>query len=180
MMSGTERACHSAHGQLSQTPSMIVQGLMHIVRVHCPALIYLILRHFKLAILKLDSERKSVSMICTLARAAPTATLGILTSPGASAMSRSRGMLLVKYCSSELGSARRHSKLATLEFDRDRKSMSTICASARAAPAASLSGVQTRSGAVKSSSNNMLLVKGAAECLLGRSSRVSLRIVYCP
>ena len=64
-------------------------------------------------------------------------------------------------------------KLATLEFDRDRKSMSVICSAPTATPAVS-SGVQTRRAAPSSASSNVLLVKGAAECLLGRSSHVSL------
>ena len=64
-------------------------------------------------------------------------------------------------------------KLATLEFDRDRKSMSVICSAPMAAPAAS-SGVQTRRTTPSSAGSNVLLVKGAAECLLGRSSHVSL------
>ena len=69
---------------------------MHIVRVRCPALSYLVSRHTKLATLKLDTDRESMSMICALARAAPPATLGNLMSRGAPAMSRSRDMLLVK------------------------------------------------------------------------------------
>ena len=51
--------------------------------------------------------------------------------------------------------------------------MSVICSAPTAAPAAS-SGVQTRRAAPSSASSNVLLVKGAAECLLGRSSHVSL------
>ena len=51
--------------------------------------------------------------------------------------------------------------------------MSVICSAPGAAPAAS-SGIQTRSGAApKAASSNILLVKGAAECLLGRSTHVS-------
>ena len=51
--------------------------------------------------------------------------------------------------------------------------MSVICSAPTAAPAAS-SGVQTRRTAPSSAGSNVLLVKGAAECLLGRSSHVSL------
>ena len=51
--------------------------------------------------------------------------------------------------------------------------MSVICSAPTAAPAAS-SGVHTRRTAPSSASSNVLLVKGAAECLLGRSSHVSL------
>ena len=51
--------------------------------------------------------------------------------------------------------------------------MSVICSAPTAAPAAS-SGVQTRRTAPSSASSNVLLVKGAAECLLSRSSHVSL------
>lgn len=52
--------------------------------------------------------------------------------------------------------------------------MSVICSAPSAIPAAS-SGIQTRSGApaaAKHASSNVLLVKGAAECLLGRSTHV--------
>ena len=67
----------------------------------------------------------------------------------------------------------RNKSLATLEFDRDRKSMSVICSAPLAAPAAS-SGIQTRSGTTgKPEHGHKLLVKGAAECLLGRSTHVS-------
>ncbi|KAK9917696.1 hypothetical protein WJX75_007286 [Coccomyxa subellipsoidea] len=62
-------------------------------------------------------------------------------------------------------------KLATLEFDRNRKSMSVICASPSATPASS--GVQTRR-TVRASGGNVLLVKGAAESLLERSTQVLL------
>lgn len=51
--------------------------------------------------------------------------------------------------------------------------MSVICSAPTAASAAS-SGVQTRRTAPSSAGSNVLLVKGAAECLLGRSSHVSL------
>ena len=64
-------------------------------------------------------------------------------------------------------------KLATLEFDRDRKSMSVIAASSGAAPAAS--GVTTRSRQSATGpgrQQNVLLVKGAAECVLSRCSKV--------
>ena len=53
--------------------------------------------------------------------------------------------------------------------------MSVICSAPGAAPAAS-SGIQTRSGATgKPEHGHKLLVKGAAECLLGRSTHVSAR-----
>ena len=70
-------------------------------------------------------------------------------------------------------------KLATLEFDRDRKSMSVLCApvkneNGRRAP-------RTRSGRLATfvmggadSSGNVLFVKGAAECVLQRCTRVML------
>jgi magnesium-transporting ATPase (P-type) len=54
-------------------------------------------------------------------------------------------------------------KLAMLEFDRNRKSMSVICS--RGPP----SEGRTRRSAQRS---NVLLVKGAAECVLGRCSKV--------
>ena len=54
-------------------------------------------------------------------------------------------------------------KLATLEFDRDRKSMSVICnADAENRPV-------TRSA---KEHGNVLLVKGAAECVLARCNKV--------
>ena len=73
----------------------------------------------------------------------------------------------------------RNKSLATLEFDRDRKSMSVICSAPIAAPAAS-SGIQTRSGTSgKPAHGHKLLVKGAAECLLGRSTHVSEHPTEC-
>ncbi len=57
-----------------------------------------------------------------------------------------------------------------LEFDRDRKSMSVICAPPSSSPATA-NGIQTRAAA-KAPSANVLFVKGAAECLLQRSSQV--------
>ncbi len=57
--------------------------------------------------------------------------------------------------------------------------MSVICSAPGAAPAAS-SGIQTRSGATgKPEHSHKLLVKGAAECLLGRSTHVSAGASDC-
>ena len=55
----------------------------------------------------------------------------------------------------------RNEKLATLEFDRDRKSMSTICKGELA------HGKGRKTG-------NVLLVKGAAECVLSRCTQVGV------
>lgn len=74
-------------------------------------------------------------------------------------------------------------KLATLEFDRDRKSMSVLCK-----PSGSKSEDETVEPARRSltrrisssgknsndSANNLLLVKGAAECVLDRCSHAML------
>lgn len=57
-------------------------------------------------------------------------------------------------------------KLATLEFDRHRKSMSVICS----VPASE--SRRTTRGSVREQSN-VLLVKGAAECVLARCNKVS-------
>ncbi|KAL4420219.1 hypothetical protein ABPG77_011043 [Micractinium sp. CCAP 211/92] len=83
--------------------------------------------------------------------------------------------------------ASKYHKLATLEFDRDRKSMSVICAPAStpagapAAPGATprrssrlASLLGSRSGSVEGTGGNVLMVKGAAECVLSRCSRVML------
>lgn len=79
-------------------------------------------------------------------------------------------------------------KLATLEFDRDRKSMSVICAPASGAgvtASAAVGATPRRSGRLASllsrtsseggsSGGNVLFVKGAAECVLQRCTRVML------
>ena len=84
-------------------------------------------------------------------------------------------------------------KLATLEFDRDRKSMGVICAPG-AAPAVSreshakANGPVTRraaragtnggggGGGGGGAGGNLLLVKGAAETLLARCDKVCFRM----
>lgn len=76
-------------------------------------------------------------------------------------------------------------KLSTLEFDRDRKSMSVICAPLREATPSASQGVQTRRSARAGSATNggganVLLVKGAAECLLARSSKVRRNFSWTP
>lgn len=67
----------------------------------------------------------------------------------------------------------RWEKVATLEFDRNRKSMSVI-ACAPQASSSTASGVTTRSAASRHSSlpSNVLFVKGAAEYMLSRCSKV--------
>eukprot|EP00884_Botryococcus_braunii_P010612 jgi/Botrbrau1/19552/Bobra.0035s0044.1 len=64
----------------------------------------------------------------------------------------------------------RLTKLATLEFDRDRKSMSVLCAPVGVAPP---TGRVTRN-AVKGQPGNILFVKGASEFVLSRCSQVML------
>ena len=58
----------------------------------------------------------------------------------------------------------RQNKLATLEFDRDRKSMSVICSHAKN---------DGRPATQNSAQGNTLLVKGAAECILARCNKVT-------
>lgn len=67
----------------------------------------------------------------------------------------------------------RWEKVATLEFDRNRKSMSVI-ACAPQSSSSTASGVTTRSAASRHSSqpSNVLFVKGAAEYMLSRCSKV--------
>lgn len=73
----------------------------------------------------------------------------------------------------------RYTKLATLEFDRDRKSMSVICAPSNAGPttparrSSRLAGI-IGGGSSNGSSSNKLFIKGAAECVLQRCSKIML------
>lgn len=73
----------------------------------------------------------------------------------------------------------RYTKLATLEFDRDRKSMSVLCKPVDKSSESNGSAVGTRrssrTASAKSSTNdNVLFVKGAAECVLERCSHAML------
>lgn len=89
--------------------------------------------------------------------------------------------------------ASKFSKLATLEFDRDRKSMSVICAPGgssgangaangdlpgatprRSGRLATLLGTMGGGNGDSSGGSNVLFVKGAAECVLQRCSKVML------
>ena len=80
-------------------------------------------------------------------------------------------------------------KRALLEFDRHRKSMSVICGPAEGAALAesgsnsnsTANGPVTRRSARAASQgpegSNALLVKGAAECVLARCSKVRRQVV---
>ncbi|KAL4853336.1 Calcium-transporting ATPase 2 [Chlorella vulgaris] len=74
--------------------------------------------------------------------------------------------------------ASKYSKLATLEFDRDRKSMSVICSPATGAFAAAVGATPRRSSRLQAGASNgggnVLYVKGAAECVLARCNRAML------
>jgi Ca2+-transporting ATPase len=78
--------------------------------------------------------------------------------------------------------AARYTKLATLEFDRDRKSMSVICAPAGSGSPLAPGATPRRSGRLasllggggSSGGGNVLYVKGAAECVLARCTSVML------
>lgn len=67
-----------------------------------------------------------------------------------------------------------YKKLATLEFDRDRKSMSVLCARAPGRSEKKRSLRRKKSDEDASSALNTLYVKGAAECILERCSSVML------
>lgn len=75
-------------------------------------------------------------------------------------------------CTGMSAAVLRWEKVATLEFDRHRKSMSVIACAAQ--PSSSVaSGVTTRSASRQSTqNNNVLFVKGAAEYMLSRCSKV--------
>ena len=64
-------------------------------------------------------------------------------------------------------------KLATLEFDRNRKSMSVIARASQPSNS-SASGVTTHSAARQDAHSNVLFVKGAAEYMLNRCSKVGM------
>jgi Ca2+-transporting ATPase len=67
------------------------------------------------------------------------------------------------------------SKIATLEFSRDRKSMSVLCGSAAtAAPASSGRTTRSKAKSAAGSGANMLYVKGAPEGIVDRCSTVRL------
>lgn len=68
--------------------------------------------------------------------------------------------------------------MATLEFDRNRKSMSVI-ACALQPSSSTASGVTTRSSTKSNTgSNNVLFVKGAAEYMLNRCNKVQASALH--
>lgn len=67
---------------------------------------------------------------------------------------------------------RRVRTLATLEFDRNRKSMSTIVSAASSSSGSGSDGMRLTRQAARQQSGQQLLVKGAAEFMLQRCSQV--------
>ena len=76
-------------------------------------------------------------------------------------------MSMAKQCSDHWSS--KFEKLAVLEFDRDRKSMSVLCRPRTAAAAVGAVGAGSTAG-----SGNILFVKGAAEVVIRRCDRIKL------